>query len=149
MNGVIRYLNCMSLVSAMTDMFLYDKEKKEPSLIYRSEKLKESITKSIYIQKGDISKKNVDKMYHMHKKFEDESGIVEDPDATVMISFMLLLTERVKNHMKDSEKLKVLGLVIKRLNWLMSHKYIDPKLDKHDCYVQADMFLDQWDIIFK
>ncbi len=149
MNGVLKYLNCISFSSAITDMFLTDKETKEQSLVFRSEKLKESIRKSMLIQQGKITKKNIDQMHILHRQFETESEIAVNPDATAMICFMLLLIENVKSHMKSLEKIEILGTVVKRLNWLLVHNLIDPKLNQHDSYVKADQYYKMWNNIFK
>ncbi len=149
MNGVLRYLNCVSLSSAITDMFLADKDDKEPCLIFRGEKLKESIQKSLHLQKGKITEKHMNEMFLLYRRFETESDIVTKPDPPAMICFLLLIIEDLKSHMKNQEKIKVLDQVLTRLNWLLSHKLIDPKLDQHNSYIKAVDYYKQWQNIFK
>ena len=151
MNGMMKWFSKISFTtSILNGLREHSFEEHDDVLEYRAVKIIEAAQNALEIQKtndGVITQKTLKKINDQIKEFEDTSKIGVYQHISTLLSFTLTFVDDLEQYVTNHERLRALGVLTKRLNWIISHQEVDPQLDKFECYGKAVEFFNLWETI--
>lgn len=151
MNGIMKWFSKISFTqSIINGLREHSFEEHDDVLEYRAIKIIEAAQDALQLQHADnnvINQKSLKKLNKQIEEFEDTSRIGVYQHISTLLSFTLTFVDDLEQYITNHERLRALGVLTKRLNWIISHQDVDSKLDKPECYDKAVEFFNLWEKI--
>ncbi len=144
MNNNLKYRSKISHTVAIALRFKDGTFGKDESMTYKGGLIESAGMQALRLQPNGVSDKDLLFLSKRFTEFDDATGLNEIKDPTVLLCFTLILIERTRKYITNFARREALTKTLKRLNWLLIHKDIDPKINKDAAYDEAVALASLW-----